>query len=448
LSKIRKLLIANRGEIAERVIRTAKRLKIQTVVVYSDADINMPFVKLADEAVNIGPPPVSQSYLKIDKIIEVAKNHKVDAIHPGYGLLSENPHFAKRVEEEGLIFIGPKHEKIALMGDKLKARLFIKEQGVPIVPGTLAPLSSIEEALDFAKQVGYPILIKASFGGGGIGMQKIDSETSLEKMLISAKEKAKAYFGNDEVFIEKYIENPHHIEVQVFGDKYGNVVHLFERECSVQRRHQKVIEETPSPFLSNEVRDKLLAQAVNATKAIGYEGAGTIEFIVDRSQNFYFLEMNTRLQVEHPITEETTGIDIVEWQVKIAEGEQLPLKQDEIRQIGHAIEFRLYAEDPVTFYPAPGKITTWNLPKDVRVDSGYEKEQVVTPYYDPLLAKIIVNGNNRLETITKSKEILKNIEVSGIKVNLPFLQKVLESPDFVNGDYNTNLINRMNNKNI
>jgi acetyl-CoA carboxylase, biotin carboxylase subunit len=439
---LQKILIANRGEIALRIIKTCQVLGIETVAVYSDADASMPYVKEATVAVRIGEPPVQKSYLRSDEILAVAKAENVDAIHPGYGFLSENSTFAKAAAEIGITFIGPSHEVIALMGDKVAAREAMKKANVPVVPGSESGVETLEDACEFAESIGYPVMLKASGGGGGIGMQLCANEEELKKAYVSTKSRAKAYFGNDELFIEKYIPNARHIEVQIFGDTKGNIVHLFERDCSVQRRNQKVIEESPSPFLSQKAREKICQTAVEAAKAVGYYNAGTVEFIVDEHEQFYFLEMNTRLQVEHPVTEVMTGIDLVKWQILVAEGHSLPLKQEEIERQKHAIEFRIYAEDPVTFLPSPGTITSMNLHQtgSVRIDNGYSEQTTVTPYYDPMLAKIIVSGESRSEALETAKQFFYESTIEGIKTNLPLFKRILEEEEFKTGNYTTSYL--------
>ncbi|WHY79233.1 acetyl-CoA carboxylase biotin carboxylase subunit [Neobacillus sp. WH10] len=441
---MQKILIANRGEIALRIIRTCHEMGIETIAIYSEADKEMPFVKAATNAVCVGEPPVNKSYLQSDKILEIAKSERVDAIHPGYGFLSENAAFAKKVINEGIIFIGPKPETIELMGDKIVSRQTMEKAGVPVVPGSGDGLKTIEEAMVHAESIGYPVMLKASGGGGGIGMVLCETEQALVNSYESTKSRAMAYFGSDEVFIEKYIADSRHVEVQVFGDHTGNIVHLFERDCSIQRRHQKVIEESPSPFLSEKVRQKMFETAVKAAHAVEYSNAGTIEFIVDENENFYFLEMNTRLQVEHPVTEMIAGLDLVKWQILVAQGEKLPLSQSEIVSSGNAIEFRLYAEDPVRFLPSPGKITTlnWSQKEGVRIDSGYEEGGTVTPFYDPMIAKCIFYGQTRKETLMAAENFFKEIKIEGIKTNAPLFLNVLANDDFQNGEYTTNFLTK------
>ncbi|UTE75296.1 MULTISPECIES: acetyl-CoA carboxylase biotin carboxylase subunit [unclassified Rossellomorea] len=437
---MQKILIANRGEIASRIIKTCKQLNIQTVAVYSDADQDMPFVKEADVAFRIGESQVNRSYLVVDNILDVAKKEKVDGIHPGYGLLSENADFAKRVTEEGITFIGPAHDIIEKMGDKVEARRVMQDASVPVVPGSDGGVDTIEAAKEVANDIGYPVMLKASGGGGGIGMIRCENEQALVQSFDSTKNRAKAYFGKEEVFLEKCIENARHVEVQIFGDHHGNLVHLFERNCSVQRRNQKVIEESPSPALSQETKEKMFTAAIKAGKAVNYTNAGTVEFIVDEEENFYFLEMNTRLQVEHPVTETITGLDLVKWQLLVASGEPLPLcRQEEIQNAGHAIEFRVYAEDPKTFYPSPGKLTEleWGQGEGVRIDSGYEKGNNVTPFYDPMISKCIIQGNDRQDALDKAKLFFAGVTVEGVKTNVSLFRDILEDNGFKDGSYTT-----------
>ncbi|MBS4207728.1 biotin carboxylase N-terminal domain-containing protein [Bacillus sp. FJAT-50079] len=439
---MKKILIANRGEIASRIIKTCKRMKIKTIAIYSDADNEMPFVQEADVSVGIGEAQVSKSYLQGDYIIETALRLGADAIHPGYGLLSEDSEFARKVTEAGICFIGPSHEIIALMGDKIASRRAMIRAGVPVVPGINEHLPTVEDAKLAAKQIGYPLMLKASSGGGGIGMQRCNDEKELISCYESIKKRAKSYFGDDAIFIEKCIDHARHIEVQIFGDKLGNIVQLFERNCSVQRRNQKVIEESPSPFLSDETKVALYKMAMEAAKATQYDNAGTVEFIVGPDEQFYFLEMNTRLQVEHPVTEVITGIDLVEWQIKVANGEKLPFKQTDLRKNGHAIEFRIYAEDPATYFPSPGKITKLVWPDGGRVDAGYAEGTIVSPYYDPLIAKWIVHGVTREECLLNAKRWIGQIIIDGIKTNIPYLNNILQNKAFQSGEYTTNILQR------
>jgi len=442
---IKKVLVANRGEIAIRVMRTCREMDIKTVAVYSEADRKSMHVRFADEAFHIGLSPSTESYLSIDKIIQAAKKSNADAIHPGYGFLSENADFSARCQKEGIIFIGPSPHSINMMGDKITSRQTMIKAGVPVVPGTVEPIEDEKKAIETIKNIGLPVMIKASAGGGGKGMRLVHHEDEIQSGIRSARSEAKAAFGNDAVYIEKYIASPHHIEFQVLADNHGNVIHLFERECSVQRRHQKVIEETPSPLMTPEVRDKMGKDAVAAAKAADYSGAGTIEFIVDDNLNYYFLEMNTRLQVEHPITERVVGIDLVREQINIANGLQLSVKQDDLSQHGHAIECRIYAEDPDNnFYPSPGLIQhiTEPLGLGVRHD-GYVYEGYEIPiYYDPLISKLIVWGTTREQAIARMRRSLFNYKITGIKTTIKFLERIMYTPDFVNGNYNTHFIEK------
>ncbi|MBN1925815.1 MAG: acetyl-CoA carboxylase biotin carboxylase subunit [Prolixibacteraceae bacterium] len=445
---IRKVLVANRGEIAVRIMRSCREMDIASVAVYSKADRNSLHVRYATEAYYIGPSPSSESYLDIDKIISVAIKSKADAIHPGYGFLSENPEFARKVNEAGIIFIGPSPDAISKMGDKITARKIMLEAGVNVVPGTNKNLNSDEELYEVAEEIGYPLMIKASAGGGGKGMRLVRDKNELSRSYKMAKSEAATAFGNDSVYIEKYIESPHHIEFQVLGDRFGNVIHLCERECSVQRRHQKVVEETPSPLMTPRLREIIGEQAIAAAKSVNYEGAGTVEFLVDNDLNFYFLEMNTRLQVEHPITERVTGIDLVKQQIHIAEGKPLSIAQDQIRQFGHAIECRIYAEDPENnFMPSPGLIRhiTEPLGLGVRTD-GYVHEGYEIPiYYDPLISKLIVWAFTRDEAIQRMKRTLFEYKITGVKTSIPFLKRIMDTPDFVNGTYDTHFIQKNEN---
>lgn len=433
---MKKILIANRGEIARRIIRTCERLGIETVAIHSEADGDLPYVSEATQAVLIGPNPVVQSYLQIDKIIEEAKKHGVDAIHPGYGLLSENAGFARRVAEAGMVFIGPSSDIIEKMGDKIESRRTMIQAGVPVVPGTEEGLATLEEAIHEAEAIGYPLMLKASAGGGGIGMVRCESEQALTQQFVSVKNRAKAYFGDDVVYLEKFIADARHIEVQIFGDHHGNLVHLYERNCSVQRRNQKVIEESPSPNLPQDVRERLCEAALQAGKAVNYTNAGTVEFIVDQDNNFYFLEMNTRLQVEHPVTEEVTGLDLVEWQLTVADGGELP-SQDSIQTKGHAIEYRVYAEDPKTFFPSPGKLEKLQWGEGVRIETGYEEGNQVTPFYDPMISKIIIRGTDRIDALSKSQTFFNHVTITGVKTNIPLFKEFIRSEEFISGDYAT-----------
>ncbi|PAV29397.1 biotin carboxylase [Virgibacillus profundi] len=439
---INKILIANRGEIAARVIRTCKKMNILTVAIYSEADQKAPYVAMADESYLIGPPRVNESYLNAEKIISVAKEAKVDAIHPGYGFLSESDQFAAACEAEGLIFIGPSGEVIRQMGSKIAARKAMEEAGVPVVPGTDGAVASAEEAVKAALNIGYPIMLKASSGGGGIGMQVVHSDEDLTKAFESNSKRALTFFGDGSMFMEKKLDDARHIEIQLLADNDGNAVHLFERECSIQRRNQKVIEEAPSTFISDNTRKAMGEAAVNAAKALGYTSAGTIEFLVDKDEKFYFLEMNTRIQVEHPVTEEITGLDIVEAQIQVANGEKLKVEQDEISINGHAIEVRIYAEDPVTFFPSPGHITTFDIPvgESIRNETAVTSDYDVTPFYDPMIGKLIVKGANRDEAISSLNDALLQYKIEGIKTNLPMLLKVINTDAFKKGNTTTGFV--------
>lgn len=445
LKLLKKVLIANRGEIARRIIKTCNRLNIDTAAVYSDADSEAPFVNEATEAIHIGESQAKKSYLDIEKIMNAAKEANVDAIHPGYGFLSENPLFVERCEEEGITFIGPNKETMEMMGSKLVSRQKMQEAGVPVVPGSDKELTSIEEAIDIANELTYPLMLKASAGGGGIGMKYIENEDALVAAYEPTQQQAENFFSDGRLFLEKIIENPRHIEVQVAADTHGNVVHLFERECSVQRRHQKVVEEASSALLNDDTRQALLDAAIKGVKHLGYRNVGTMEFIFDGDDNFYFLEMNTRLQVEHPVTEEITDVDLVEWQIDIASGEKLPLRQEEINRSGHAIECRLYAEDPVTYFPSPGDITKLTLPDNIaRYDFGILEGTKVTPFYDPMIGKIIVHDETREAAIRKMVEVLDGIEVEGITTNLTLLQRIMRAEQFTSGNYTTNFLEEIN----
>jgi acetyl-CoA carboxylase biotin carboxylase subunit len=438
-----KILVANRGEIALRIMRTAKEMNIKTVAVYSEADRAMPFVRFADEAYCIGPAASSQSYLLADKIIQVAKDCNADAIHPGYGFLSENAQFSKAVSDAGLIFIGPSAQSIEIMGSKISAKQAAKKFGVPMVPGTEDPLQSVEEAIAIAAGIGYPILIKASAGGGGKGMRVVNSEAELAEQMQLAKSEALSAFGNDDVFIEKYVAAPKHIEIQLMGDQHGNYVYLFERECSIQRRHQKLIEEAPSSCLTSSIREAMGTCAVAVAKACGYYGAGTVEFLVDEQLNFYFLEMNTRLQVEHCVTEMITGIDLVKAQIEVARGEVLSFKQEDLVINGHAIELRVCAEDPYNnFLPDTGKLELYTVPKGpgVRVDDGYEQGQAIPIYYDPMIAKLIVHAPTRNEAIQKMSRAIDEYHIKGIQTTLPFGKWAIHTDAFSEGNFDTKFI--------
>ncbi|MDA1475134.1 acetyl-CoA carboxylase biotin carboxylase subunit [Bacillus changyiensis] len=438
----KKILIANRGEIALRIIRTCKKLGVQTVAVYSEADAELLHVKMADEAWLIGKPHVNESYLSIEKVIKAAKQAGVDAIHPGYGLLSENSQFAKRCHQENISFIGPSPEVIAKMGDKITARKAMEQAGVPVVPGVTESLSNLDDAIKMANMIGYPIMLKAAFGGGGIGMQLVHNENELKKAYEGNQKRATDFFGDGSMYIEKYIEQARHIEIQILVDQYGKGVYLWERDCSIQRRQQKMIEEAPAPLLDENIKVKLGETAVKAARSIGYTNAGTIEFLVDSNNRFYFLEMNTRLQVEHPVTEEITGLDLVEEQLYAALGKPLTFSQNDIKRDGHAIEVRIYAEDPKTFFPSPGTITEFNLPEhpNIRHECAISTGMKITPYYDPMISKMIVKGKNRQETIQTLTKALAQYKVAGIKTNIPLLEEIVRSPDFQKGGVQTNFV--------
>ncbi len=445
MKQIKKILVANRGEIAIRVMRTCREMGIITAAVYSEADRTSLHLRYANEAYFIGAAPSSESYLNIDRILDAAKKSGADAIHPGYGFLSENPNFARRCAEEGIIFIGPSAEVMVTMGDKIRAREAMKKAGIQVVPGTEGSISDEKEALEVIHTIGLPVMIKAAAGGGGKGMRLVHHESDIEKSLRAARSEAMAAFGDDAVYIEKYITSPHHIEFQILMDSHGNAVHLFERECSVQRRHQKMIEETPSPLMTPELRKIMGDTAVAAAKSVNYLGAGTIEFLVDNDLNYYFLEMNTRLQVEHPITEQVTGIDLVKQQIKIAEGKPLSFTQDELVQRGHAIECRINAEDPDNnFMPAPGKVHKIKEPSGlgIRID-GYVYEGYEIPiYYDSMISKLIVWGKTRQIAIERMRRALFEYKITGVKTSVKFLERIMETPDFYKGKYDTHFIEK------
>ncbi|ASK63422.1 biotin carboxylase [Virgibacillus phasianinus] len=440
---IKKILIANRGEIAARVIRSCEKMGISTVAVYSEADQKAPFVKMANESFLLGPPRVNESYLNVDKIISIAKKANVDAIHPGYGFLSESGQFVEKCDAAGITFIGPKSEVMENMGSKIAARKAMQKAGVPVVPGTEGAVESVDAALEISKEIGYPIMLKASAGGGGIGMQVVHSDEELAKAFDSNSKRAETFFGDGAMFMEKKLDDARHIEIQLLADQHGNAIHLFERDCSIQRRNQKVVEEAPSTFISEGTREKMGKAATDAAKSIGYTGAGTIEFLVDANENFYFLEMNTRIQVEHPITEEITGIDIVKEQINIANGEVLSVKQDDLSIDGHAIEVRVYAEDPVTFFPSPGHITTLQVPTDnhVRNELAVTSDYDVTPYYDPMIGKLIVKARTRHEAIAAMKDALSKYQIDGIKTNISMLKEIMNIDEFIEGKATTSFVN-------
>lgn len=442
---MKKILVANRGEIAIRVMSTAKKMGIKTVAIYSTVDRNAPHVKFADEAVCIGEAPSNQSYLLGSKIIEVAKRLNVDGIHPGYGFLSENADFAEEVEQNGLIFIGPKSKAIKVMGSKLAAKEAVKAYDIPMVPGIDKAITDVEKAKAIALDIGFPILIKASAGGGGKGMRVVEKEADLASQMERAISEATSAFGDGSVFIEKYVGSPRHIEIQVMADSHGNVIHLFERECSVQRRHQKVVEEAPSAVLTPELRSKMGEAAVKVAKACDYLGAGTVEFLLDENHNFYFLEMNTRLQVEHPVTELISGVDLVELQIKVARGEALPMQQEDLKINGHALELRVYAEDPLNdFLPSVGHLDVYQIPvgKGIRVDNGFEAGMDVPIYYDPMLSKLITYGKTREEAIQLMIKAIAEYQVEGVQTTLPFGKFVCEHEAFRSGNFDTHFVKK------
>ncbi len=437
-----KLLVANRGEIAVRIMRACRELDIRSVALYSDVDRNALHVRHADEAYPCGPAPARESYLNIDRILEVAKECGAAAIHPGYGFLAENAEFAERCAKAGVIFVGPKPDTIQSMGDKVIARQMMAKANVPIVPGTTEKLSD-DEAIKFAKEIGFPVMVKATAGGGGKGMRLVRAESELEQSIKRARSEAKASFGDDAIYVEKFVEEPRHIEIQILGDQHGNAIHLFERECSIQRRHQKVIEEAPANRMTPELRAKMGDAAVAAAKAVGYEGAGTCEFLVDKHNDFYFLEMNTRVQVEHPVTEMITNVDIVKTGIRIAAGEEIGFGQDDVSISGWAIEARIYAEDPEhNFRPSPGEVSVYRPPggPGVRNDSGVYPGAEVTVFYDPMISKLVCWGRDRPEAIGRMKRALHEFVVKGIKTSIPFHRVVMNHPKFLEGKYDTGFI--------
>lgn len=442
---MKKILVANRGEIAIRVMKTAQKMGIKTVAVFSTTDRNAPHVKFADEAVCIGEPPSNQSYLKGDKIIAVAKDLNVDAIHPGYGFLSENADFAELCEQNDIIFIGPRSRAIRIMGSKLAAKEAVKQYNIPMVPGIDEAITDISKAKSIAKEIGFPILIKASAGGGGKGMRVVEKERDLEPQMNRAISEATSAFGDGSVFIEKYVTSPRHIEIQVMADGHGNIIHFFERECSVQRRHQKVIEEAPSSVLTPELRKKMGEAAIKVAKSCDYLGAGTVEFLLDENHNFYFLEMNTRLQVEHPVSEIIAGVDLVELQIQVARGEALTIKQDDLKIHGHALELRVYAEDPLNdFLPSVGHLDTYKLPvgKGIRVDNGFEEGMDIPIYYDPMISKLITFGKSREEAIQLMIKAIDNYTIKGVQTTLQFGKYVFEHEAFRSGNFDTHFVKK------
>ncbi len=443
---MKKILVANRGEIAIRVMKTARRMGIQTLAVYSEADRNAPHVRFADEAILVGPAPSNQSYLLGDKIIKLAKEIGVDGIHPGYGFLSENAGFSKAVQAAGMTFIGPSAYSIEIMGSKLGAKDAVKKYDIPMVPGTEGAISDVTEAKAIALQIGYPILIKASAGGGGKGMRIVENEAEFDEQMNRAVSEAISAFGDGSVFIEKYVGSPRHIEIQVLSDNFGNTVYLFERECSIQRRHQKLVEEAPSSCLTPEIRQKMGEDAVKVANACNYSGAGTVEFLVDENLNYYFLEMNTRLQVEHPVSEWITGLDLVEQQIRVARGEKLAFTQDDLKINGHSMELRVCAEDPTNnFLPSVGLLSRYRPPlsmEHVRVDDGYEEGMEIPIFYDPLIAKLITWGSTREEAIRRLIDAIDNFEIEGVATTLPFGKFVLQHEAFTSGKFDTHFVNQ------
>jgi propionyl-CoA carboxylase alpha chain len=442
---MKKILIANRGEIALRVMKSAKEMGIDTVAIYSEADRESPHVLYADEAVCVGPPPSNQSYLLGDKIIDICKELKVDGVHPGYGFLSENAEFARKLRDAKIQLIGPSPEAMDIMGDKISSKNAVKKYGTPLVPGTEEAISDIPAAKKLAIEIGYPIIIKASAGGGGKGMRIVQNEAEFEEQMDRAMSEARNAFGNDACFIEKYVTNPRHIEVQVLGDHHGNYVYVFERECSIQRRHQKVVEEAPSCILTPEIREKIGEAAINAARSCDYTNAGTVEFIVDDKLNFYFLEMNTRLQVEHPVSEMISGLDLVKEQIKIARGEKLSFKQEDLKINGHALELRVYAEDPQNnFLPDIGRLEVYQKPEGlgIRVDDGFREGMDIPIYYDPMIAKLVVHGTDRTDAIEKMKRAIQDYKIRGVKTTLDFGLFVLNHPNFISGDFDTGFVDK------
>ncbi|MEX5214851.1 MAG: acetyl-CoA carboxylase biotin carboxylase subunit [Nitrospiraceae bacterium] len=440
----KKILIANRGEIAVRIVRACKELGIKTVAIHSEADTGALHTRLADEHVCVGPPEDSLSYRNIPNVLSAAEVTGVDAIHPGYGFLSENAHFAEVCESIGIKFIGPTSENIALMGDKAKAREIVAKRGLPVTPGSPGVLNNEQDALEAAKKIGFPVIIKAAAGGGGRGMRVVNKTDELERAFQAAQAEAKATFGNDGVYLERYFIEPRHIEVQILADQKGRIVHLGERDCSIQRRHQKLVEETPSPGVDDRLRREIGRVAVEAMRAIQYRNAGTVEFLLDKDQNFFFMEVNTRIQVEHPITEMVTGIDLIKEQIRIAAGLPLTLKQQDIQLAGHSIECRINAEDPERFTPSPGLITRYRPPGGfgVRVDSAMESNTLVVPHYDSMIAKLIVHGRDRQEALARMRRALAEFVIEGIKTTIPLHLRILTNPDFEKGYVSTNFLER------
>lgn len=441
----KKILIANRGEIAVRIIRACREVGVRCVAVYSTADRNSLHAQIADEAICIGAPSTKDSYLNMNAIIQAAINSGAEAIHPGFGFLSENAEFARLCEKFGIVFIGPSYNSIEMLGNKAAAKETMKNAGVPVIPGSEGAVSSVEEARAIAEKAGYPVLVKASAGGGGRGIRRVDSPKELESQMEAAQREAKNYFGDDAVYIEKFLINPHHVEIQILADKHGNYIYLGERDCSMQRRNQKVLEECPSPIVTPELRKKMGQAAVTAARQCGYYNAGTIEFLVDENRDFYFMEMNTRIQVEHPITEEVTGIDLVRSQIEIAAGMPLKINQDDIKLNGHAIECRINAENPeLDFRPSPGTITALYMPggPGIRIDGAVYQGYTITPYYDSMISKLIAHGSDRDDAISKMKWALSEFIVEGVDTNIDFQLEIIKHPDFRNGSYDIGFLNR------
>lgn len=442
---MKKILVANRGEIALRVMRSAREMGIKTVAIFSEADREAPFVKYADEAVCVGPPPSSESYLQVDKIIEVCKELNVDGLHPGYGFLSENADATRKITDAGITFVGPSPEAMELMGDKLKAKETIKDYNIPMVPGTDEAIEDIAAAKKIAEGIGFPILIKAAAGGGGKGMRVVETADEFEEQMDRAVSEAVSAFGNGAVFIEKYVGSPRHIEIQVLADTHGNIVYLFERECSIQRRHQKVIEEAPSAVLTPEIRKAMGECAVDVARSCDYVGAGTVEFLLENNKDFYFLEMNTRLQVEHPVTEMISGLDLVKEQIKVARGEALSFKQEDLKISGHSFEVRVYAEDPTNnFLPDIGTLNTYERPEGlgIRVDDGFEEGMQIPIYYDPMISKLITHGKDREEARTRMIRAIEDYKISGVETTLSFCKYALEHEAFVSGNFDTHFVGK------
>jgi len=440
-----KILIANRGEIARRLSTVAQSMGIKTVAVYSDADVDLPFVKEADEAVRIGPAPAKESYLNVEALLAAAKKTGAQAIHPGYGFVSENAEFARACQQAGIVFVGPPPEAMLRMKDKSEARRLVAAAGVPIVPGSKDIVPDLSAALAEAERIGYPVLCKAAGGGGGIGMAVATTPTELEKAFRACMDRARSAFGRDGIYLEKYFAAPRHLEVQILGDLHGHTIHVLDRECSIQRRHQKVVEEAGSPLFldgaNGELRASLFDAALKASKAFGYANAGTVELLYSEG-SVYFIEMNARLQVEHPVTELTTGVDLIGWQLRIAAGEKLTVRQEDVKRTGHALEFRIYAEDPVKFFPSPGPLTVFKPPTgpSIRLDAGYEQGNVVTPNYDPMIAKLIITGADRPEAIARAASALDQFVIEGIKTNLPLHRRIVAAPAFLEGRLDTRFL--------